>query len=172
MIPEKTYFDHLAAIPLPSFEQTDQFARAIRKAHSWYKKLPIEKPGVVFTFLLDPFRGTKFSRRSKEEDESLLHRFGHWCFIADQDADSVIELNGLAIPKDIIQTCSKRFTACLFDDGDRNPRSWRDVLKRRMGSGLDDEELDLLLAEACSSRACCSIDIASDRDKLASHHRV
>jgi hypothetical protein len=79
----------------------------------------------------------------------MLQRIGHWCYVAGNDQDSTIELNGLAIPKDIVETCSQRFTASLFDDYDGYfPRSWRAVLKRRMGGNVNEEELDLLLAEA------------------------
>jgi hypothetical protein len=140
----KAYLDCVAAIPLPSVEQTNRFAREVRRAHSWYKRLPTEKPGVVFTFLLDPFR----AGRSKENDDVILKRFGHWCFWASDTENELIQMNGIVVPQEFVETCSRRFTACLFDDGDGYSRSWRGVLHRRMGGKINDEELDILLDEA------------------------
>ncbi len=148
MLPQ-SYLDHLTTIPLPSVEQTVQFARGVRTAHSWYKKLPPKNPGMVFTFLLDPFRGTKYSGRSREDDDDMLHQIGHWCFYSRYTENELIEMNGIVVPQDIVQTCSQRFTACLFDDGDGYySRSWRGVLQRRMRVELNDEELNILLDEA------------------------
>lgn len=144
----RAYLDCLATIPVPSVEQTDQFARSVRTAHSWYKRLPPTKPGWFFSFLLDPFRGTNNSLRPKEDDDNMLRQFGHWCFYVNTE-DEPITMNGIVVPQDIVNACSHRFTASLFDDGQvSSPRSWHGVLKRRIGGGINDEELGTLLAEA------------------------
>lgn len=47
----------LAGIPLPTERQRDRFVDYVAHAHSWYKHLPDDPPGVPFTFYLDPFAG-------------------------------------------------------------------------------------------------------------------
>jgi hypothetical protein len=44
-------------LPRPTSRQLDDFAKHVCQAHSWYKHLPPDLPGVPFAFYLDPNAG-------------------------------------------------------------------------------------------------------------------
>ena len=45
------------AVAVPSDRQIEAFADFVASAHSWYKHLPLQPPGVAFHFYLDPNAG-------------------------------------------------------------------------------------------------------------------
>ncbi|MBN9122546.1 MAG: hypothetical protein J0I06_25935 [Planctomycetes bacterium] len=90
------YVELVAALPLPTPEQTAAFARHVADNHSWYKHLPFFPPGATFVFFLNPHAGEgvervgdRFVTRPLEEGDYFRHhsrfttalylkRFGHW----------------------------------------------------------------------------------------------
>jgi hypothetical protein len=53
------YRQLIAPLPIPTVEQTESFAVHVAGAHSWYKHLPYEPPGIPFVVFLDPNAGRK-----------------------------------------------------------------------------------------------------------------
>lgn len=47
----------LAGVPRPSAGQIEAFIKYVRKAHSWYKHLPVWPPGTPFLFYVSPQAG-------------------------------------------------------------------------------------------------------------------
>ena len=95
-----TYGKFARRLPIPTGEQTRQFAEYVTSAHSWYKHLRTQPP-VPFIFYLDPNSGRSMVRVSDDEvafvdnvDEkdafhytwqktaSYRRRFGHWNYHA------------------------------------------------------------------------------------------
>jgi hypothetical protein len=86
----------IAALPLPTLQQTAAFAEHVANNHSWYKHLPFFPPGATFTFFLAPHAGEavegigdQFTTRPLDASRTLRHhsglatakyreRFGHW----------------------------------------------------------------------------------------------
>jgi hypothetical protein len=52
------YLEFVAALPLPTQEQKEQFAEYVSHAHSWYKHLSLYPPGTPFHFFLDRYAGS------------------------------------------------------------------------------------------------------------------
>ncbi len=51
------YRGAVSGLPRPTAEQIESFARFVSEAHSWYKHLPLLRPGVTFRFFVDPLSG-------------------------------------------------------------------------------------------------------------------
>ena len=51
------YLDLLAAVPLPTQQQKENFAVYVSGAHRWYKHLPYYLPGSLFCFFIDKYAG-------------------------------------------------------------------------------------------------------------------
>jgi hypothetical protein len=64
----------IARLPIPTVEQTENFAAYMVGAHSWYKHLPCHPPGAPFSFFLDPNAGRSVVMLTTEYRD----RFGHW----------------------------------------------------------------------------------------------
>jgi hypothetical protein len=65
----KNYRNALSVAPLPTPEQTRQFADYVSSAHSWYKHLPLSPPGAPFMFYLDPNAGRRLVQGKNREWE-------------------------------------------------------------------------------------------------------
>ena len=96
-----TYTELVAALPLPTLEQTWAFAEHVADNHSWYKHLPIFPPGATFVFFLAPnagaeidrtdagyvtrplARGDYFRHHSRYATDEYLERFGSWNYWVD-----------------------------------------------------------------------------------------
>jgi len=95
--PPSRYRQLIAPLPIPTAEQTESFAAHIVGAHSWYKHLPCDPPGVPFVVFLDPNAGrsliltadggAEYSDRVDERERfhytwmptaEYLTKFGHW----------------------------------------------------------------------------------------------
>lgn len=98
-----SYLGLVSSLPLPSREQTRQFAEYVSEAHNWCKHLPIH-PSSRFLFFLDPNAGRRMVRRPRrlwsrgfEDVEDIIvgntqfpssnattkmyrSRFGYWNF--------------------------------------------------------------------------------------------
>lgn len=90
------YAELVAALPLPTVEQTAAFAGHVAENHSWYKHLPALPPGATFVFFLNPHAGEEVEQtadgyvaRPLDEGHYFRHhsrlatgdyreRFGHW----------------------------------------------------------------------------------------------
>lgn len=53
---QPSYLDIIGQLPIPTAEQTRNFAEYVAGAHSWYKHLPVYPPA-PFVFYLDPNAG-------------------------------------------------------------------------------------------------------------------
>ncbi len=97
---QPSYLDIIRRYPLPTAEQTRNFAEYVAHAHSWYKHLPVYPP-VPFVFYLDPNAGraTLMSKSGKlgfediVDESSRFHytwqltetyrsRLGYWNYFA------------------------------------------------------------------------------------------
>src|SRR5262245_9987099 len=95
------YAELIAALPLPTPEQTAAFAHHVAENHSWYKHLPVFPPGATFVFFLNPHAceeveqtDSGFVTRPLEEGDYFRHHsryatadyrraFGHWDYWID-----------------------------------------------------------------------------------------
>jgi hypothetical protein len=86
----------LKSLPVPTPEQTAQFADHVADNHSWYKHLPFFPPGASFVFfpnahagrgvkadgkrftVYDVERGDYFAHDSRLPTAEYLAQFGHW----------------------------------------------------------------------------------------------
>jgi hypothetical protein len=55
------YVDFVSSVPLPTQQQKEDFADFVSHAHSWYKHLPFDPPGVPFHFFIDKYAGCDFA---------------------------------------------------------------------------------------------------------------
>jgi hypothetical protein len=53
----RQYLDLISDIPLPTQQQKQNFVEYVSHAHSWYKHLPMDQPGVPFYFFIDKYAG-------------------------------------------------------------------------------------------------------------------
>lgn len=91
------YSELIAGLPVPTVEQTDNFATYVVGARSWYKHLPVRPPGERFVFFLDPNAGRslvmtadgRFAYSDRVDEKERFHytwmrtteyrtRFGYW----------------------------------------------------------------------------------------------
>jgi hypothetical protein len=95
------YTELVAALPLPTVEQTASFAGHVAENHSWYKHLPVFPPGATFVFFLNPHAGEEverdgdgyvtrsvetgdyFRHHSRYSTPDYLRQFGHWDYWVD-----------------------------------------------------------------------------------------
>ena len=97
---EPSYLEIIRQYPIPTGEQTREFAAYVASAHSWYKHLPVYPP-MPFRFYLDPNAGRSTSISEdgeiKFEDivdestrfhytwqltETYRERLGYWNYLA------------------------------------------------------------------------------------------
>lgn len=79
----------IGAVTVPTDRQIEAFADYVASAHSWYKHLPLQPPGVAFYFYLDPNAGMdhlvhasgEVTMRARTPDTESLH-YG-WITTAD-----------------------------------------------------------------------------------------
>ena len=95
--PPSRYRQLIDPLPIPTAEQTESFAAHVVGAHSWYKHLPCDPPGVPFVVFLDPNAGRKLilnadggeEYRDRVDERERFHytwmptteyltKFGHW----------------------------------------------------------------------------------------------
>lgn len=107
------YREIIAVLPIPTAEQTENFADYVVGAHSWYKHLPCTPPGAQFVFFLDPNAGRelvqtdmgRFEYRDRVDGQTRFHytwmltteyhvRFGHWQYATDQGTKFVVKPPG------------------------------------------------------------------------------
>jgi hypothetical protein len=107
------YRELIASLPVPTTEQTENFAEYVVGAHSWYKHLPCTPPGAPFVFFLDPNAGRelvqtpkgRFEYRDRVDGQRQFHytwmhttdyraRFGHWQYATDHGTKFVVKLAG------------------------------------------------------------------------------
>lgn len=91
------YRQLIAPLPIPTAEQTESFAVYVAGAHSWYKHLPYDPPGIPFVVFLDPNAGRRHIETADGSAEyrdwvdprerlhynwmptaQYLTKFGHW----------------------------------------------------------------------------------------------
>ncbi len=71
----------IGAVAVPTDRQIEAFADYVASAHSWYKHLPLQPPGVAFYFYLDPNAGMdhlvhascEVTMRARTPDTESLH---------------------------------------------------------------------------------------------------
>ncbi len=95
--PPSRYRQLIALLPIPTAQQTENFAKYLVGAHSWYKHLPFDPPGAPFVVFLDPNAGRELVQaadggaefRDYDDDRRRPHytsmptaeyltKFGHW----------------------------------------------------------------------------------------------
>jgi hypothetical protein len=99
--------DWLKSLPLPTREQTAQFAAQVADNHSWYKHLPFFPPGASFVFFPNPHagrgvkvegerfvvydidRGDYFAHHSRLPTAEYLVQFGHWDYWVDDNPRAI-----------------------------------------------------------------------------------
>lgn len=60
----------ISALPRPSDHQIENFIEFVCSAHSWYKHLPLDPPGMPFRFFIDPYAGYD---RILRDDGRVMH---------------------------------------------------------------------------------------------------
>lgn len=111
------YRELIAALPIPTEEQTANFAAYVVGAHSWYKHLPCTPPGAPFAFFLDPNAGRELvltEDRAEYHDrtngQQRFHytwmltteyraRFGHWEYATNRGTTLIARLPGGGDPR-------------------------------------------------------------------------
>lgn len=92
----------VGALPIPTPEQTEDFANFVVNARSWHKHLPCAPPGATFVFFLDPNAGRQLVQTAtgrityvdRVDGQVKFHytwmptseyhtRFGHWHYTTD-----------------------------------------------------------------------------------------
>lgn len=113
------YRELIAPLPIPTTEQTENFAAYVVGAHSWYKHLPCAPPGAPFVFFLDPNAGRELVHtatgrveyRDRVDGQVQFHytwmltteyhaRFGHWQYATDHGTKFAVELAGSTLVLD------------------------------------------------------------------------
>jgi hypothetical protein len=135
------YAELVAALPLPTVEETAAFAEHVADNHSWYKHLPVFPPGATFVFFLNPHAGEEidqvgdgFVASPIEEGDYFRHHsrlstaeyrthFGHWDYWVDNPRSSrraegpflygTGEDGRFPLPDDLKRRWSCRLTAFL-----------------------------------------------------------
>jgi hypothetical protein len=93
----------LKSLPVPTPEQTAQFADHVADSHSWYKHLPFFPPGASFVFFPNPHegrgvkkegerfvvydieRGNYFDHYSRLPTAEYIAQFGYWDYWVDDN---------------------------------------------------------------------------------------
>ena len=96
------YMEQIAALPVPTTEQTARFADHVANNHSWYKHLPFFPPGASFVVFPNPHagrgvrseadqfavydieQGDYFQHHSRLATRDYLDLFGHWDYWQDE----------------------------------------------------------------------------------------
>jgi hypothetical protein len=136
------YPDLVATLPVPTPEQTDQFAEHVADNHSWYKHLPFFPPGAKFILFPNPHagrvvnlevgrfvvhdldQGDYFRHHSKLSTAVYREKFGYWDYWVDDNPRVTDPVEGPwiygledggreLVPEQFKQAWSCRFTAFL-----------------------------------------------------------
>ncbi|MBD2102011.1 hypothetical protein [Leptolyngbya sp. FACHB-261] len=92
---DSTYAQIVQQLPLPTWQQSERFARFVSDAHSWYKHLPLY-PKVPFVFYLDPHAGENLEANSRghytwQTTKTYRERFGFWNYFAPYGGSLTLE---------------------------------------------------------------------------------
>lgn len=134
------YRQLIAPLPIPTAEQTESFAAFLAGAHSWYKHLPYDPPGVSFVVFLDPNAGrqfvltadgtAKYSDCVDERDRfhytwmttaKYLTKFGHWHYyntLADRGGIAQVTAGdgtSIAVSPEVVAAGTVYLTACVHE---------------------------------------------------------
>jgi hypothetical protein len=119
------YRSIVAGLPAPTVPQMEGFARFVCEAHSWYKGLPLYRPGTRFCVFVDPFAGydrvssageLRFAVREKQgfhysaiTTREYHERFGHlaYSWVAGKDAERAAAGHGRSPGNDIAAVANK-----------------------------------------------------------------
>jgi hypothetical protein len=173
-----TYAELVAALPLPTLEQTWAFAEHVADNHSWYKHLPLFPPGATFVFFLAPHvgeeiertdtgyvtrpldRGDYFRHHSRYATDEYREQFGHWDYWVDNPrAHGPVErpfLDGIGVegreplPADLARRWACQLTAFLKLGPIRTNEYWleRDAFREYAGCNPADPNVERYLPVA------------------------
>jgi len=105
------YMDAIAEVPLPTAQQREDFVEYVSHAHSWYKHLGYNLPGVPFYFFVDKYAGwdrVAFRERTEQgphysqiPTEQYRTRFGHLAYSPDPSTTPFLSgIEPVVLPRD------------------------------------------------------------------------